>query len=309
MAEGLLDNIGATTPTDPTNISQGAQDTSKALGVSYEDLAKTEEQRPTTDFQDYDVTNVNDQIATNVDFKPTTSYIDEAKDTVAGQLNTLLADDNPYIQQAKQSALEQSASRGLQNTTLAAEAGRTAAIKAALPIAQQDAQTFAEFEKARQGAEYNVENIKAEAIVSSEMVEQKAAITEKTQQINNAFQARMAGADEQSKAWLADLQNSYNVGLQNLDAATKTTLTEMELNAKQAQGVADASAAIMQNYQVSVENMMTDPDFLNLGADAVNNAINQLQTLASNSIKFIGKSQGVDMDPFVDAYLSDLDVL
>ena len=75
--------------------------------------------------------------ATTAEWKP-----DEAS-TVAGQVNKLTAKGNPLIDQATTAAKQQSASRGLLNSTMGITAGLDAAYRAALPIAQQDANTFA----------------------------------------------------------------------------------------------------------------------------------------------------------------------
>lgn len=309
MATGALDNIGAVTQTEPTSISQSAQDIAKAQGVAYSDISKTEAERPTTDYQDYNGSKVKSALDSTINFKAPASYIDTAKSTVAGQLNTLLSSDNPYIKLNENKAVEQAGSRGLLNSTIAASAGRNAAIASALPIAQQDAQTYNQFNQAQQAADINIQNIQAEGIISGEITEQKAAIDRKNQDIQNSFTSMMQGADEQSKTWLGDLQNTYNTNLQNLDIMSKKYMQEAELTAQQTQNVATQASTIMQNYQVSVENMLQDPDFLNLGADAVNNAINQLQNLASNAILFVGASQGIELDAFVDAYLTELEVL
>lgn len=62
--------------------------------------------------------------------------------TTSHRLTGLLAGDSDYITQARQQAAQQAASRGLQNSTLAAGAGQSAAIAAGLPIAQQEAQAY-----------------------------------------------------------------------------------------------------------------------------------------------------------------------
>jgi len=46
-----------------------------------------------------------------------------------------------------------------------------------------------------------------------------------------------------------------------------------------------------------------------MGKEAVNNAINQLQNLAANSIGFIGASQGVNMDVWLEEYLETMTVM
>ena len=63
-------------------------------------------------------------------------------ETVAGQLNTLLSKESPYIKSARNRGMEVANSRGLINSSLAAGTSERAAIDAALPIAQQDAQTY-----------------------------------------------------------------------------------------------------------------------------------------------------------------------
>ena len=306
---GALDNVGAVTSTDPNSISQSAQDIAKAQGVAYSDISNTEANRGTTDYTDYNASKVNSALNSTISFKDPSSYIDTAKSTVSGQLNTLLSSDSPYIKLNEQKATEQAGSRGLLNSTIAASAGRNAAIASALPIAQQDAESYNKFALQKQTAENNMQTIQAEGIISGEITEQKAAIDRKNQDIQNSFSAVLKGADEQSKTWLGDLQNTYNVNLQNLDIQYKKYMQETELTADQAKNVATQASSIMQNYQVSVENMLQDPDFLNLGAEAVNNAINQMQNLAANAILFVGASQGIDLTSFVDAYLTDMDML
>lgn len=64
-------------------------------------------------------------------------------ETVSGQLDKVLDKDSPLIQRSRASAQEQATSRGLQNSTMAAQAGELAAIQSALPIASADAGTYA----------------------------------------------------------------------------------------------------------------------------------------------------------------------
>lgn len=63
-------------------------------------------------------------------------------DTVEARLSRLTAQDSPYMKVARQGAVRTAGRRGLINTSIAAGAGEEAAIKAALPIAQQDAAAY-----------------------------------------------------------------------------------------------------------------------------------------------------------------------
>ena len=299
MADGVLQS---------TDISQKAQDVAKANSVSYEDIAKQAENTATPTYADYNSTKVSNDINQKATAAPAASYIDTAKSTVAGQLNSLLSSDSPYITQAESKSQQQSASRGLLNSTLAAQAGRTAAINAALPIAQQDADTYKSFGLQQQASDNTIKQTQAEAIVSGEMLKQKSAIEQQAQNTQNAFNARLTGASEESKVWLQDLSQQHDVAMQQMQDAQNSALQEYSVSATTANAILTQSSTIMQNYQISVENLLTDPDFLNLGSTAVTNAINQLQGLAKNSIKFLGSASGIDMSPFVDTYLSALSI-
>lgn len=108
---GLLDDQPVTTPVEPTTVEPAAilspePATSQAEASTYE-----AEQRE----------------------------LKESTETVAGRLETVLSADSPYIQRAEQRGAEYAQSRGLLNTSIAAGATTAAAIDAALPIAQQDA--------------------------------------------------------------------------------------------------------------------------------------------------------------------------
>jgi len=61
---------------------------------------------------------------------------------VSDQLTNLLDSDSPYIKQARQQGLLASHSRGLLNSSMSAGAAQGEAIRAGLPIAQQDANTY-----------------------------------------------------------------------------------------------------------------------------------------------------------------------
>lgn len=310
MATGVLNNPGAVTEELPSQIGQTAQDVAKAQGVAFEEIAKPTAQATTdsTTYPTYNASKVASDVSSLASVKQPTSYFDQAKSTVAGQLTSLLGSDSPYIKQAEQKAREQSASRGMLNTTLASQAGREAAIGAALPIAQQDASEYNKFALQTQATQNQQAMVQTESIASSELAKQNAAIAQQKQNIQNEFTAKLQGATEQSKVWIQDLQNQYESGVKELDRQHNLLLQRESISAEKANSIRTQASQVMQNYQISVENLLTDPDFLNLGSAALQNSIAQLQTLASNTINFIGASSGVDMTPFVDAYLAPITI-
>src|SRR5258708_16656309 len=73
-------------------------------------------------------------------YDPAQRTVDDTQ-TVSGQLGKILGDDSDYIKINQTKAAEAANDRGIINSTIAAGAGRKAAIESALPIAQQDAAT------------------------------------------------------------------------------------------------------------------------------------------------------------------------
>ena len=71
--------------------------------------------------------------------------------TVEGRLQGLMASDNPLMQQARLQAQQESAARGLQNSSLAVQSGQQAAYASMMPIASQDANTVYDSEKTEYG--------------------------------------------------------------------------------------------------------------------------------------------------------------
>jgi hypothetical protein len=310
--EGMLsDNPGATTVEDPETISQEAQDVAKSTGVAYEDIATKAGEETLGTAADYDAAGVKTGVDTVKSDVPTGLSSVDTKSTVQGQLSSLLSQDSAYMQEARRSGQEQAAARGMLNTSMAAGASQREALKAALPIAQQDAQTFAQAQSMEQKAKTDLTTMQGEAVVSAELVKQQETIKRQNQNIQNQFTALMQGATEQNKVWLQDMMMKHDEGMQSMQIAANQMLQNQQISAEKAANVRGLAAQTMQNYQISVENMMTDPDFLNLGSNAVNNAVNQLQTLATNTIGFIGATAGMEaeMDIFLDTYFADLDVL
>ena len=86
-----------------------------------------------------------------------TGVVNQKTDTVAGQMESLLGGDSKYIELARKRAQQYANSRGLINSTIAAQAGEDAAINAAMPIAQQDAQTNAKFSENVQSTNLNMQ--------------------------------------------------------------------------------------------------------------------------------------------------------
>jgi hypothetical protein len=107
--------------------------------------------------------------------------------TVAGQLEKVLASDSPLIQQARSRAMQSMNARGLTNSSLAASAADDAMYNSALKIATPDASTYASAAKSNTDADntfatasnaysYDLGKIQAQAAASAQTAKDVANI-------------------------------------------------------------------------------------------------------------------------------------
>ena len=141
---------------------------------------------------------------------------------VSNQLSGLLAKNNPYIQQAVNAANLQASRRGMLNTGAAAGFATDAAIKQALPIAQQDALTRQKANEANALAtntlQRDVLNLKSNALLSDAVETNKVANIYTQAQLTDLIN----GAQNASK--LNELVTSGNIAAYN--QATKGAIDE-----------------------------------------------------------------------------------
>ena len=141
--------------------------------------------------------------------------------TVSGQLSGLLSQDSPLMQRAKYQGIATANSRGLLNSSLAAGAAQAAMIDAALPVAQQDAQTYYDQSRANQDVqnEFYANNLNY---------------------LQGAEQSAIDRAFDQT-------QNEYQTNAQLAQSMAETRLTQSSgLYAQFIQGMADINSSDME---------------------------------------------------------------
>lgn len=159
-------------------------------------------------------------------FDPVNRSVDPATQTVAGQVDSILAGDSPLMQRARTMATQQMAQRGLVNSSMAVGAGQAAMIDRALPIAQQDANTYNAVASENMAArnQAGVFNAGAQNQSSLQTSQQKfagaQADLDRAQQLvlsNNSIEAQkqLQVAQQQFAAAQADLDRTQQTNLQN----------------------------------------------------------------------------------------------
>lgn len=144
--------------------------------------------------------------------------------TVAGQLNKITAAGSPLIDQAQTAAKQEANKRGMLNTSMAITAGQDAAYRAALPIAQQDANTFAQAGQFNAGAVNSAATNNASMLASANQFNATAANNATTQQNAAGIQSAQLAQqyDEQRKSLTAQTDEQLRL----LDSQNGTKLSD-----------------------------------------------------------------------------------
>jgi hypothetical protein len=206
---------------------------------------------------------------------PSIRHIDQAKETVSGQLDALIRADSPYLQMARSGAMQAANARGLLNTSMAAGAGEAAAIGAATPIAQSDAAIYGTASRDNQAAENAARALNAEA----------------------SNRASLQTADAANKTTLMAQEQSHQYAMQTLKGEQAEMLANIEANYKT---LIQASASAAQFYTAMANNIaavMADPK---TDAATKQGAVDKLNTLLQSGLTIIGATGNIDLTGLLD---------
>lgn len=117
------------------------------------------------------------------------------------QVNRITSQDSSYIKGARQGGMLSAASRGLQNSSLAAGAAEREAVRAALPMAQQNAQQNFNRSLADQQASNDMSRLNAQL---------ETAVNQGNAEAANAIRARMAELETSVSTFNAGEANKVN---------------------------------------------------------------------------------------------------
>ena len=167
-------------------------------------------------------------------YNPLTREVDRATETAAGQVESLLAKDNPLMQRARTLATQGMNRRGLVNSSINQGAGVAAMIDKITPLAQQDALTYSGQSQLNQktineAGQFNVGEINKFGLQKDDQ-----AFTSKENTTNRQFQTseRIGGqtfTSEQNKA-----TQDFQAAQSQLDRALQTNLAEKSIESQKA---------------------------------------------------------------------------
>ena len=289
----------------PVELDTAAADAT-TVSQPYTDLASSTLTQPPPTYDPY--TSAATQVGTDVSFqdtvttKPTSDYV-APESLVSNQLTSLLDSNSPLMARAAERSKEEANSLGLLSSSMAVGAAQGAMMDRALPIAQQDAQTYATLQQQQQQTEnqgllqgqqaYNTaQGNVAEGIVSAGLTAHSAAINQANQNMQNAFTASMKSADAQGQVMLNDVNNRWNYFIQtSLTDYTKQwdeRFLQGQVEQERYNTAMNSANQIMQNTQTAITTLMQDPDIMSQDPAAVANMFNTIYDQSQASMEFIG---------------------
>lgn len=244
----------------------------------------------------------------------------------ASQLDAITAQNSPYIQLAEQQGLLTAASRGLENSSLAAGSAQAAATAAAAPLAQQNASEASTGQLQNSQLDTQVSEANAAAANAAKM--QNSQLDTQASEFNSSqdtaakeLAAQLGTSVSQSNAQLATSNNEFNAqqtqaaaaanaAATNSMAAQTAALTEdmnkQDLSGTQAQKLADIQAqsnnliatnqsasSMYSSYLSSMSSTMANQ---NISPQRAADTITAMQSMLQSGLSVIDQMDGMSLD-------------
>ncbi len=223
------DTTANTGASEPTN-TQDPSDPSQYAGLSQ--VPELSDYAQDTTYQD------------RVD--TTGSYIDPAVGTVAGQLDAIIAENSPLMQRARSYADVESQGKGLLSTSMAQRAGQSALYDAALPIAQQDASTYAQEGLASQAYEQGLGSLEKQQGIAIQQQSQAYEMEERLSTMASNWEKEVANASMSATTKLAMLDFMGSMTNQYM-ASMVAGMSSSQFNVDESQSVTNALNDMFDN--------------------------------------------------------------
>lgn len=177
---------------------------------------------------------------------------------VENRLNSIINKDNPLMQSARTAALQGMNSRGLLNSSMAGEAAQKAVIDSAMPIAQQDAETYRIAAKSNQDAENEARQFVANAQNQRDIDNAKLATEVSLQNVKMQLDAAIANQDNARTVMLENAKNNLTAQLAvysaNVQAETANAQMQNNLNIAQGNAMSGTLSDIIQGNQAATNS-------------------------------------------------------
>lgn len=221
------------------------------------------------------------------------------QETVAGQMEGLLSKESPLTTMARTKTAEEANKRGLLNTSLAVQAGEAAAIQSALPIAQQDAKTYAESALTAQKGQISGELTQQEFAQKESLVKTQASqdiLKAKEQKdIDIAVDTNKANWDfkirdmmEKNSFNIAEMQDLGSTARTTLETANRVAIANIDASVEEKKAAMSIANDLGQQFQDTLSDIATAHLSAAAKSSALENAYGAYRAMLNTGVKLAG---------------------
>lgn len=219
------------------------------------------------------------------------------EETSADRVTDIISKDSDLMQLAGTRGKQFAASRGLLNSSLAAESAQNAVIEKATPLAMQDAQTSATIKLANQGAtntsnQFNAGEKNSAAKVIEAGNQQIRAIDKEA-----GAEKELIGERARSEGSLRLLSAEIEKNAQILRGDQAKELADIEGRWQTLAATNQAAGLAMQNHSVALSEILKNE---NIPAEQKQTLVDQQMELMRVQLDAIGKMGGVNVSGLVN---------
>jgi hypothetical protein len=208
--------------------------------------------------------------------------VDPGQQTVQGQLAGLTDPNSQINARAIAQAQQDASKRGLINSSIAGSAAQAAVLDKALPVAQQDAQTYNNVALTNAAAENTASQFNASAQNQFDLQDKTANSQQALQNSTNASQQA-----------IAQLNANTQLALGSLDAKTKTDLQNIVSKNSQLLQANTSAANATSQLMASIAQVQANDK---LDAAAKQTAVNNLIAIMNESLATFNDISGAGLD-------------
>jgi hypothetical protein len=196
-----------------------------------------------------------DKLAKDNKIEAVTQDFDESKG-VAGRVNSLVSGGSPLMETARTKAAQNSARRGLMNSSIGVQAGEQAVIETATPIASADASLFQQQRLTNQQAQNNAATQNANNAL--QVGTQGRSLMEQARQFDTSSDLEAKRLNQNQNQFQA--QQTQQFELAKMDVASRKELAEIEARFKNdIQSSANISQA-WSTLQEGISRIQNNPE-------------------------------------------------
>lgn len=240
----------------------------------------------TTNTTDTDILGNTLKSADTTTYDPALRGIDPNKETVQGQLSGILAKGGDYIEKARADSAGVANSRGLLNSSIAAGAGESAAIGAALPIAQADAGIYGTASRDNQAA--------TNTSLQSNASDLNTTAKFNADELNQIPKATAAGNIQSRLQGEAATQALTSQGMRGDQA---TALTQIQQQNQQLMTASSEASSLFTNIHNQIASVLADQA---TSPETKANLVDKFTQQLKTGFALIGGINNVDINGVLD---------